>query len=301
MDVPKVLVTGATGAQGGSVARHLLGSGRWAVRALTRDADGEGARRLAEAGAEVVAGDLGDPASLAAAVDGCEGVFGVTSFWEHLDREIEHGRNLVDAAERTGVSHLVLSTLPSVRAVDPSLDVPHFETKAAVEAYARESGVPATFVHVAFYYENFLSYFPPRRQEDGSHVFGFPQGDTRLAAVAVEDLGGVVLGVLESPDRFLGATVGAVGDDQPAASYARIMGEVLGRPVLYQHVPREVFAGFDFPGADDLANMFEFNRLHVPERQGDLELSRGLYRGLQSFEQWAGSHAGRLKAVMDGA
>jgi uncharacterized protein YbjT (DUF2867 family) len=294
-----ILVTGATGLQGGSVARHLLNAEEYEVRAVTRSPDSDRARALEDAGAEIVAADLGDPDSLTAVLEGCTGAFGVTNFWEHLDGEFEHGKNLVDAARAVELPYLVMSTLPSVKAVDPDLDVPHFETKARIEHYARDVGVPATFIHVAFYYENFLSYFPPRRREDGSYLFGFPQGDTPLATVAVEDLGGVVLGLVNNRERWLGATVGAVGDDLPPAAYAEIMRSILGRPVSYQHVPREVFAGFDFPGAEDLANMFEFNRLHIPDRRADLELSRELYPDLQSFGVWVQRNAERLEAAID--
>jgi uncharacterized protein YbjT (DUF2867 family) len=293
-----ILVTGATGLQGGSVARHLLGSARYSVRALTRDRSSQPARVLAAAGAKLVQGDLGDSDSLTRAMDGCYGAFGVTDFWEHQEEEYHHGKNLADAAAAAGIEHLVLSTLPSVAKVDPSLDVPHFETKARVERYARELGIPVTFVHVAFYYENFLSYFVPRRQDDNTFVFGFPQGDTPLAAVAVEDLGGLVEGIFKDRERFAGTTVGAVGDDRPPAAYAEIMSRVLGERVSYNHIPREVFAAFDFPGADDLANMFEFNRLHVPGRQGDLDLSRKLYPKMRSFDSWMEANVGRFGAAM---
>lgn len=293
-----ILVTGATGLQGGSVARHLLGSPGYAVRALTRDRSSRAARSLAAAGAKLVQGDLGDPESLERALDGCHGAFGVTNFWEHQEEEYDHGKNLADAAAAAGIEHLVLSTLPSVAKVDPSLDVPHFETKARVERYARELGIPVTFVHVAFYYENFLDYFVPRRQGDGTFEFGFPQGDTPLAAVAVEDLGGLVEGILNDRERFVGTTVGAVGDDRPPAAYADVMSRVLGERVAYGHIRREVFAAFDFPGADDLANMFEFNRLHVPGRQGDLDLSRKLHPGLQSFDTWMQANVERFRAAM---
>jgi predicted dehydrogenase len=91
-----VLVTGATGLQGGSVARHLLRSGKYNVRCLSRNTASDKARALRHAGGELVAGDLGDHASLKAAMAGCDVVFGVTNFWEHFERERQHGANLVD-------------------------------------------------------------------------------------------------------------------------------------------------------------------------------------------------------------
>jgi hypothetical protein len=64
------------------------------------------------------------------------------------------------------------------------------------------------------------------------------------------------------------------------------MTRVLEKPVSYNFIPRDVFASFDFPGAEDLANMFDYYRRFVPNRQTDLEQCRALYPGLQTFESW---------------
>jgi uncharacterized protein YbjT (DUF2867 family) len=283
----RILVLGATGAQGGSVARHLLDGGG-AVRCLTRNPASEKAQALAAAGAEVVAGDLEDPGSLRAALRDCSAAFGVTNFWEHFAKEAEQGRNLVDAVADSAVEHFVFSTLPSAKTISGgTLDVPHFDIKAELEEYAREKGLPATFLHVAFYYENFLHFFPPQPSEDGSFAFGFPQGDTPLAAYSVEDTGGPVAAIFARREEFLGKTVGVVGADLPPAEYARLMSEAAGERIVYNFIPREVFAGFGFPGAEDLANMFDFNRLYIPNRREDLEQSRALYPGMQDFATWA--------------
>src|SRR5690349_2203803 len=192
----RILVAGATGAQGGSVAHHLLRAGSYQVRCLTRHPDSPAAKELARLGAEVVEGELANPASLRAALRDCDGAFGVTNYWEHGEREYNHGRNFVDALRATGIQHAVISTLPHVKLVSGGrLSVPHFDTKGRIEEYARAENLPATYVHVAFYYENFLNYFPPRRQPNGTYVFGFPQGSTPLAAVTAEDVGGVVAAI----------------------------------------------------------------------------------------------------------
>ena len=286
-ELPRILVTGATGAQGGGVVRHLLTRKRFAVRALTRNPRSERARELAAAGVEVVRGDLADPATLGPALAGCHGVFGVTNFWEHFEGEYEHGKNLVEAVAAAGIRHFVFSTLPHVNAITGGLlDVPHFDIKGRLEEMTVSLGIPATFVHVAFYYENFIYFLPPRRQEDGSFAFGFPQGETRLAAVSVEDVGGIVAVIFERREDFLGRTVGVVGDDRAPAAYAADMTRVLGCDVCYAHVPREVFAALPFRGAEDVANMFEYNRTRLPNRARDMAESRQLYPDMQSFEQW---------------
>ncbi len=298
-DGKTILVTGATGAQGGGVVRHLLKDGKFKVRCLTRQPESERARALAQAGAETVRGDLGNPESLQAAMKGCYGVFGVTNFWEHFEKEAFHGKNLIDAVKEAGIEHFVFSTLPSAQKhSEGKLEVPHFDLKARMEEYARSLNLPATYAHVAFYYENFLSFFPPKLQEDGSFMFGFPQGDTPLAAVSVEDVGGVVATIFERPGEFRDQTVGIVGDDQPCSQYAEIMSRVLGKKIIYRYIPREVFAKFGFPGAEDLSNMFEYNRLFIPNRLADLEQSLELYPEMQRFEPWVEANRQKFAAIL---
>jgi len=281
-----ILVTGATGGQGGSVARHLLKAG-FQVRALTRNPDSDKANALADAGAQVVAGDLADRASLDRALKDCDGVFGVTNFWEHFTTEEEHGTNLIEAVADARTGFFIFSSLPNAYELSGhELPVPHFDIKAKLEQRARQSDVPTAFVNVAFYYENFLAFFPPQRQDDGSYALGFPQGDTPLAAVSVDDLGGVVVPMFENAEAYVGKVVGVVGDDLPVAEYADIMSTVLEQRVVYNHIPREVFAAFGFPGADDLANMFDFNARFIPNRQADLEQSRAMFPGIRTFRMW---------------
>ncbi len=295
-----ILVTGATGAQGGGVARHLLARGRFNVRALTRRPDCEEARALRQAGAQIVQGDLEDLDSIRAALTGCYGCFGVTNFWEHFEKEYGLGKNLADAVKRSDVEHFVFSTLPNCKQIsDGKLEVPHFDIKAQLEAYARGLAVKATFVHVAFYFENFLTFFPPQKQADGSFAFGFPQGEIPLAAVAVEDVGGVVSVLFENPQESLGKVVGIAGDERTGDQYAETMTRILGAKVIYRHVPREEFAALGFPGAEDLANMFEFNRLYIPTRKADIEACRALYPEMQTFEGWLQSNKGTFVKLLE--
>ena len=296
-----ILVTGATGAQGGSVARRLLADGRYVVRCLTRHASSENAASLKAAGAEIVEGDLGFPASLPAALEGCDAVFGVTNYWEHFAAERDHGRNLVDAVVAAGTPGFVLSTLPSVKRItNGALEAPHLDIKAEIEDDARKRLPGTIFLHVAFYYENFTTFFPPQRQEDGSYAFGFPQGDTPLAAVCVADTGGVVASILDRLDDYRGRTVGVVGDELRGDEFADILSDATGETIRYNYVPYEVFAGFGFPGADDLAAMFEFNRVYVPSRQADIDESRKLNPSMRRFADWARANADALRGALKG-
>lgn len=294
----RALVIGATGAQGGSVARHLLARGKFLVRGATRNPASRAALALQNEGAEVVHADLEDIGSLRGALKDCDRVFGVTNFWEHFDKEYQHGKNLVDAVAEAGVRHFVFSSLPSVRKQAKELEVPHFEMKAAIEEQVRSAGIPSTFIHVAFYYDNFLGFFPPRKGTDGAYSFGFPLGNAPLAAVAVEDVGGVVAPIFERPDEFIGRTVVIAGDELPAANYAEAMSHELGAPVIYNHIPRETFAKFGFPGAEDLADMFEFYKSHVPSRTNEINECRSLYPEMQTFERWLANHREGFLAVL---
>ena len=266
---------------------------------MTRRPDSEAARLLQRQGADVVQADLDDAASLRRAVHGCQGVFGVTNFWEAYLREYDQGVNLIDAAAQAGVEHLVLSTLPSAKIISRgALDLPHFETKARMEEYARKLGVPYTFVHVAFYFENFINYFPPQKQDNGTYNFGFPLADTALASLAAEDTGGVVTAIFEKRSAFLGQTVEIVGDQMPAAQFAQIMSRVLGVIVRYSHIPRETYAAMGFPGARELADMFDFLRLHLPNRCPEIAQCRELYPAMQTFEPWLQANAERFSAML---
>jgi uncharacterized protein YbjT (DUF2867 family) len=297
---PLILVTGATGAQGGSVARFLLQSGEFRVRALTRHPEGDKAEALRKAGAEIVTGDLSDKDSLLQAMQGCDSVYGVTNFWEHFNGEYEHGVNLIDAVVDCGVKQLVLSTLPSVSEVtNGALPVPHFDIKARLEAYARSKKPDTTFVHMAFYYQNFFGFIPIQKDAAGTFSFGFPLGDSPMAAVSVEDLGGILLPVFRHPEQYAGRTITTAGEFITGDAYAALLSKVSGQKVVYHYIPREQYAALGFPGAEEVANMFEYYRLYKPYGEEAVRQSRDLYPALKSFEQqlWEDKHL--LDAVLN--
>ena len=294
-----IVVFGATGAQGGSVARALLARGQFHVRALTRKADSPAASELRKLGAEVVAADLDSPPSLSAALRGAYGVFGVTNFWEHFEKEAVHGRNLVNAVAAAKVSHFIYSTLPPIaKETGGKLSSPHFDIKAEHEQMARDLGIPSTFIHVPYYYENFLYFFPPRPADDGTFVFGFPQGDTPLAAMSVADVGEIVAPMFEQPAKYIGQVVKLAGDELPPQTYADIMSRATGATIRYTYVPRETFAALGFPGAEDLADMFEYYRTLIPSRKRDIEVCRAMSPKLQDFETWAKRNADKLASLV---
>ncbi|HEY0679198.1 MAG TPA: NmrA/HSCARG family protein [Chitinophagaceae bacterium] len=297
---PMILVTGATGAQGGSVVRALLKGNKFKVRALTRNAGSEKAVALKNAGVEVVEGDLEDTASLMNAMNGCYAVFGLTSFWEHFDKEFRQGKNLVDAVYRSGITHFVFHTLQDYNKLsNGEFEVPHYDMKAALQGYTKALKIPATFIHTAFYYENFFSLFPLKMTEEGDFYFGFPQGNTRLAMTSSEDVGGVVATILDHPSEYIGRTVGVVGSDETCSDYAAMMSRILGRRIRYTYIPREVYANLGFRAAEEIANMFEVQRLYIPNRHLDLIESYGLNPAMQTFESWLKKNRKKFDAFFE--
>jgi uncharacterized protein YbjT (DUF2867 family) len=299
-----IAVIGATGAQGGGLARAILAAhgGPFAVRAITRNVDSDKAKQLADAGAEVVAGDLDDEASLERAFDGAFGAYCVTNFWEHFspEKELAQAANLARAAKRADVRHAIWSTLEDTRewvALDdqrmPTLmdkyKVPHFDAKGEADEFFTEDGVPTTLLLTSFYWDNFIHFgMGPQKGPDGSLAIGFPMGDKKLPGIAAEDIGKCALGIFKKGEELIGATVGIAGEhltgDEMAAAFTR----VLEREVRYNAVPPEVYRGFGFPGAEDLGNMFQFkrdfNEYFCSVR--DVEASRALNAELQDFETW---------------
>ena len=295
-----ILVVGATGMQGGGVARHLLKQRVFNVRCMARNPESEAARLLHQQGAEIVQADLDDPVSLRQAVRGCKGIFGVTDFWEAYFREFDQGVNLIDAAAEAEVDHLVLSTLPSAKKISHGdMELPHFETKARMEEHTQRRNIPFTFVHLAYYYENFLNYFPPRRQVDGSYSFSFPLGDASLGALAVEDVGGVVAEIFKDSAEFVNKTIEIIGDEMPAQDYAEVMSRALKREITYTHVSRETYASMGFPGSRELADMFEFLRVYTPSRRAHIMQCRQLFPEMQTFETWLERNSNKFAILFE--
>ena len=205
----KILVVGASGQQGGSVARELLARGHQVV-ALTRKVDSAAARSLSELGAEIVEGDLSKRESLVEALEGVDAVFGVITPYEGgVEAEVRQGLNLVDAAEEVGVDHLVFS---SVGGADTGTKIPHFDSKYQVEKYLKESGVPYTIIGPVFFMENWLSpWFLPALQE-GNLALAMP-GYRKLAHISVRDIGRFATLIFERRDEFLGKRIDIASDD----------------------------------------------------------------------------------------
>jgi uncharacterized protein YbjT (DUF2867 family) len=230
-----VLVTGATGNQGGAVARSLLDRG-FPVRALTRDPDKPEARNLDERGAEVVWGDLEDRSSVEQALEGVYGVFSVQNFWETgYDREVRQGLMLADAAQAADVAHFVYS---SVGSAYRETGIPHFDSKWEVEEHVRGLGLPYTILRPVFFMQNWETMRATIL--DGT----LPQPldpDKPFQQVAVEDVGAFAAIAFERPDEWIGREVDLTGDEQTMPEVAKTFGRVTGTEIVYHQVPWDQF------------------------------------------------------------
>jgi uncharacterized protein YbjT (DUF2867 family) len=312
MEKKIIAIIGATGAQGGGLARAILADpgGGFAVRALTRKPDSDKARELASQGAEVVAADLDDFESLRKAFTGAHGVFCVTNFWEHFspEKEMTQAKTQAEACKAAGVKHVIWSTLEDTRIKVPLTDgrmptlkgkykVPHFDAKGASDNAFRAAGVPTTFLLTSFYWDN-LIYFGmgPKPGADGKLSFVLPMADKKLPGISAEDIGKCAYGIFKRGHEFIGKTVGIAGEHLTGAQMAEALSRSLGKPVSHGAVTPEVYRSFGFPGADDLGNMFQYKRDFEKEFCGarDVSVARSLNPELRTFASWLEANQARI-------
>jgi uncharacterized protein YbjT (DUF2867 family) len=307
-----IAVVGATGAQGGGLARAILADpgGGFSVRALTRDPSKDAAKALADQGAEVVQADLDDEASVAAAFEGAYGAYCLTNFWEHFsgEREIAQAENMAKAAAAAGIKHAIWSTFEDTRRLVPLDDdrmptlqgkykVAHFDAKAEANHFFTDRGVPTTFLYTSFYWENMIFFGSgPARGEDGVLALTFPLGDAKMPSIAAEDIGKFAYELFKRPDQFIGKTVGVAAEHLSGHDFAAALTAALGEEVRYNDVPPDVYRGFGFPGADDVGNMFQFKRDFESEYRGarDLALVHELTPDLQTLDAWLAVNKDRI-------
>lgn len=226
-----ILVLAATGGQGRAVTEALLGRGA-RLRALVRDPGRGAARALAEQGADVVAGSLSDRASLAAAMRGVAGVFAFTTPFEAgPEAEVDQGRAILAAAGTARVPHLVFS---SVAGADQRSGVPHFESKARIEAELALSDVPHTILGPTYFFDNALG--GAERIAGGVLDLPLPP-DRPLQQLARPDLGAFAADVLLDPARYVGQRIELAGDAPTPTQMAAALGTALGREVRHEQVP----------------------------------------------------------------
>lgn len=273
-----ILVTGATGQQGGAVARHLLEDG-WQIRVLTRKPEQPAAQALAASGAGLVAGELDDRASLDRALEGIYGVFSVQvfpMFEQGFEFEVRQGKTLADAALAAGVQHFVYS---AVGGAERHSGIPHFESKGEIEKYLRELNLPATILRPVAFMENFNFFFA---ETIGQNFISLPlRPEKSLQFITVDDIGGFAALAFDNPAEFTGKALEIAGDELTGPQIAEILSRVLERPIRYEDRPRWQGAQF-FEGEMNI--MFDwYNKAGY---QADIKTLRKLYPSLTNLESW---------------
>ena len=240
-----VLVTGATGRQGGAVVRHMLSKG-WTLRALTRNTSSYAAQELARRGVELAQGDLEDPASLTRAVQGVYGVFSVQDFWAvGAKREIQQGKSLAEAAKKQGVQHFVYS---SAGGAERNTGITHFDSKWEVEKHIRNLKLPATIFRPAAFMETYHILEVEIGILKGKLTDPI-RGDKPYQTIATDDIGAFVALAFERPKDFIGLELEIAGSELTNLEAAKVFSRVMGKPVKFQRLPMPIvrlFLGKEF-------------------------------------------------------
>ncbi len=272
-----IVITGVTGSQGGAAARKLLNDG-WRVRGLTRNPEGKEAKILCSMGVEMVRGDMGDKSALEKAFANAHGVYAVTDFFRNgVTKEIMHGKMIADMAKKSGVRHLVFS---SVISADRKTGVPHFESKWTIEQYIEELQLPATILRPAIFMEDLTDkkYVPPANWGMIARLAG---RDTPIKWIAIEDIGTVVARVFSDPEAFIGKKLPLAGDEKSIGDAREVFKKVAGKAPFQFSMPPWLFRRLV---NNELVEMWLWFRHGVFD--ASVEETRKIIPGLLDMESW---------------
>jgi uncharacterized protein YbjT (DUF2867 family) len=274
----KILVTGATGRQGGAVARHLLKNG-YKVSVMTRNPERAGIFK--SLGAEIIQGDYDDPESLKRALDGKWGVYAIQNSWEAgVEREEEQGKRFAELARKKGVAHFVYS---SVGSADRNTGIPHFESKWHIEQTVRSLKFPSyAILRPVAFMDIFTSpWFLPGILE-GKLLIGV-KPTTRVQMIAVDDIGRFGLLAFEQHEKMNGVALDIAGDEHTMPEAAEIIGRAMGRPIRYVQMPIEEVRKMS---EDSALNLEWFDRVGFNVNIPALSQKYGVR--LTTLPEWAG-------------
>jgi uncharacterized protein YbjT (DUF2867 family) len=275
-----ILVTGATGQQGGAVIRHLLKDG-WSVRALVRDENKPASQELKKLGVEIIQGDMNDRVSIDKAMADVYGVFSVQNYWEHgYDGELKQGLAVADSASEAGVKHFVQS---SVGGAERSTNLPHFDVKFEIENHVKALKLPATIIRPVYFMEN-LSTFNAPAEANGKHVFNIAmKPDSKLQMIAVDDIGAITAVVFGNPDEYIGREIEIAGDELTMPQVAEVFSKVTGKETVFNEMPMEDLRNYN----EEFANMFQW--FIDKGYKADIQAVKKIYPGLHNLESWLAS------------
>lgn len=311
-----IAIIGATGAQGGGLARAIAADpdSGFTARAITRTPDSAKARALAALGLEVVQGDADHPASLERAFAGAYGAFCVTNYWEHLspEREGAQAAAMARATKHAGLEHVIWSTLedtrewiplddPRMPALQGLYNVPHFDSKGQVDVVFEEEAAPTSYLHAAFYWENFLYFgMGPRTTPEGGLILALPLGGAKLPGIGAEDLGRCAFGIFQRGPDVADERFGVAGEVLSGEEMASKMGAALDREIAFVDVPFDAYRALGFPGAEDLGNMFQVQAILGDDfiNARSPGVARDLSPAVQTFDEWLAANREALRRAI---
>jgi len=293
------VVTGATGAQGGSVVNALLKDGTWKVRGLTRDPNSEKAKELKQKGVDVVKCDVSNRDEVEHAFKGAYAVFAVTNFWDkdiypnNKGKEEEQGKLMADVAKAEGVKHYIWSSLHDAQTISGGkIELLHFSGKNRVEQYIRKIGLPATYLNAGFYASNFSSFFPPKVINGVAEFQLAFTSATKIAIVDISDTGAVVVAILNAGKDWIGKKVNLAGEYITPDKLAEDYTKVTGQPAKFIPVPLDQFA--KFAPAELVENMAWMNEYGLFNGE-DISDARKLYPKIKTWEDFLRSTGWKAK------
>nr|XP_022288091.1 nmrA-like family domain-containing protein 1 isoform X6 [Crassostrea virginica] len=302
-----VVIFGSTGLLGGAIARRLLQEPfLYKVRCVTRRSSSEKARQLAEHGAVIVNADLGETKSLEKALEGADIMFLTTHYWDERNKEKEviKGLNAIDAAIQCGVKHIIFNGSENVKKIIGK-ECNHLDSKSAIEEYIREVeglvvqlvGINFTILRLPFWLENFYSVFKPHKLKHAVYAVALPLEGCELDMMSVEDVGEVIASILRRPRQYYGKTLNLSAE---ALSMENIV------DTFNRHFDNRKFTDpkirvkdmekFQFPGAKDLAAMFEFYQSGEAVR--DIKLTRKLNPHAMTFDRWLSENRDKVEEAL---
>ncbi|XP_059176726.1 nmrA-like family domain-containing protein 1 [Physella acuta] len=303
MSKPLVVVFGATGKQGGSVARALARSGEFSVRGVTRDESGARVQELREAGVELVTFDPTESKGLERILNNAFACF-VNTYTDFddvncLDTEIAHGCLIADYCKSANVQHVIFSSQLHSNKIC-SLMARHLVAKAEVEQYMRDIDLPLTCLIMPVYYEDILDIFKPQTADGKTYDIQIPMGTTPLDMMSVEDVGPIVLTVLRHRNQYLSKTVSVCGDKITVREMAQVLGKYL-KPRLFKDKQITAYdfqtkRSGDLKGSADWANMFQF--FQRVDQKYNLSVTKQMSPEVRTFDTWVQQNQARINTCL---
>jgi len=277
-DIKTILVTGATGNQGGAVARNLA-ENNFKVKALTRDPGSSKALKKQHPNIEYIRGDLNDLSSYAGHFQGVDAVFSVQSSERKINAEIKQGQGLADVAKKSGIRHFIYS---SVTGADLQTGIPHWESKWAIENHIKYIGLPYTILRPASLYENFLIPQVKSRILKGKLVTPVRKNKIQQF-VGSEEIGKMSLRIFKDPGKYINKTITIATEQMDNEEVAGIFSEIMGVPIKYQQLPSIIVR---LAMGKNLYKMFSWINENDAVFIKDLEAFRNEYPSMERLKHW---------------